>query len=96
MSVTLKDTKYIAELSRLNFSEPELNKMTDDLNEILTYMGKLNELDTSKVEPLSHPVEITDAFRDDIPVESVSTKDGLSNSPSKDENFFSVPKVIAQ
>jgi aspartyl-tRNA(Asn)/glutamyl-tRNA(Gln) amidotransferase subunit C len=57
-------------------------------------MEKLNELDTENVEPLSHPVEGNNIFRDDELKPSVPTEEALKNAPDKDEQFFKVPKVI--
>ncbi len=94
MAVTRKDVEYIADLARLKFSEDELDEYTSELNEILNYMEKLNELDTENIEPLSHPVEGTNAFREDKVKESIAREEALKNSPDKDEVFFKVPKVI--
>jgi aspartyl-tRNA(Asn)/glutamyl-tRNA(Gln) amidotransferase subunit C len=96
MAVSIEDVKHIAELARLKFSEDELQNYTHQLNEILGYMEKLNELDTSNVEPLSYPVEMTNVFREDIAVPSVSAEEALKNAPDKDDKFFKVPKVINQ
>jgi aspartyl-tRNA(Asn)/glutamyl-tRNA(Gln) amidotransferase subunit C len=57
-------------------------------------MEKLNELDTSEVKPLSHPVENSNVFRDDKIVPSVSREDALKNAPDSTEEFFKVPKII--
>ncbi len=95
MSVTRKDVEYIAELARLKFNDQELDSFTEDLNEVLTYIDKLNELNTDNIEPLSHPVEGNNAFREDIVRPSVSTEDALKNAPDRDESFFKVPKVIS-
>lgn len=94
MAVTQEEVKHIADLAKLRVTEEEVVKYTNDLNSILTYMQKLNEVDTSNVLPLSHPVENINVFRDDILTESVSTKDALKNAPDRTENFFRVPKVI--
>ena len=94
MSVNRKDVEHIAELARLKFNEEELENFTNQLNEILTYVEKLNELDTENVEPLSHPVENNNVFRDDIVKPSIQKNEALKNSPENDENFFRVPKVI--
>jgi len=94
MSVSRKDVEHIAELARLKFNEDELENFTKQLNDILTYVEKLNELDTENVEPLSHPVENNNVFRDDIVKPSVPKNEALKNAPEKDENFFRVPKVI--
>ncbi|MFO7446129.1 MAG: Asp-tRNA(Asn)/Glu-tRNA(Gln) amidotransferase subunit GatC, partial [Ignavibacteriaceae bacterium] len=58
------------------------------------YVEKLNELDTENVEPLSHPVEGFNAFREDGVKPGVSREEALRNAPEKDESFFKVPKVI--
>jgi len=94
MPVTRKDVEYIAELARLKFNDTELEKFTAELNQILSYMEKLNELDTENVEPLSHPVEGNNVFREDEVKQSVNREDALKNSPAHDEVFFKVPKVI--
>lgn len=96
MSVTRKDVEYIASLSKLKFEENELDNFTHQLNDILAYVEKLNELDTENVEPLSHPVENKNVFREDELKPSISTEGALKNSPSKTEEFFRVPKVINQ
>ena len=94
MAVTKKDVEKIAELARLKFTDEDLENFTPQMNEILSYMDKLNELDTENVNPLSHPVEQTNVFREDELKPSISTENALKNSPSKDEHHFKVPKVI--
>ncbi len=96
MGVTIKDVEHIAELARLKFNERELDNFTHQLNEILSYVEKLNELDTENVEPLSHPVENSNIFREDEVKPSVNREDALRNAPDKNEVFFKVPKVIEQ
>lgn len=94
MSVTKKDVEKIAELARLKFDDKELENFTDDMNNILSYVEKLNELNTENVEPLSHPNEASNVLREDELQKSVSAEDALKNAPDKDEKFFKVPKVI--
>lgn len=94
MSVTRKDVEYIAALAKLKFSESELDSFTGELNQILSYVEKLNELDTTNVEPLSYPVEVAEALREDKLMPSVSTEEALKNAPDATEEFFKVPKVI--
>lgn len=94
MSVTRKDVEYIAALAKLKFSEAELDNFTGELNQILGYMEKLNELDTSNVEPLSYPVEVSNVLREDKRMPSVTTEDALKNAPDSTGEFFKVPKVI--
>jgi aspartyl-tRNA(Asn)/glutamyl-tRNA(Gln) amidotransferase subunit C len=94
VSVTLKDVEHIAELARLKFSEEELESFTHQLNQILEYVEKLKELDTENVEPLSHPVEGNNAFREDELKPSINREEALKNAPDSDDEFFKVPKVI--
>jgi aspartyl-tRNA(Asn)/glutamyl-tRNA(Gln) amidotransferase subunit C len=94
MAVTIEEAARIAALARLKFSESELSDYTYHLNDVLTYVEKLNELDTTNVEPLSHPVENVNVFREDVLRESVNTETALKNAPDEDGEFFRVPKVI--
>jgi aspartyl-tRNA(Asn)/glutamyl-tRNA(Gln) amidotransferase subunit C len=94
VAVTIKDVEHIAELARLEFSGEELENFTHQLNEILKYVEKLNELDTENIEPLSHPIEGNNAFREDELKPSVSREEELKNAPDSDNEFFKVPKVI--
>ena len=94
MSVTKKDVEHIAQLARLKFNEEEFESFTEQLNEILGYVDKLNELDTENIEPLSHPVEGSNVFRADAAVPSIPTEEGLKNAPQSSEEYFKVPKVI--
>jgi aspartyl-tRNA(Asn)/glutamyl-tRNA(Gln) amidotransferase subunit C len=94
MAVTRKEVEHIAELARLQLNESELEEYTLQLNKILEYVEKLNELDTENIKPLSHPVEGENVFREDIVHPSVDREDALKNAPSKNDEFFKVPKVI--
>jgi aspartyl-tRNA(Asn)/glutamyl-tRNA(Gln) amidotransferase subunit C len=94
MAITKKDVEYIAELAKLKFKDEELEKFTEQLNEILAYVEKLNELDTTNVEPLSRPVEGSNVFREDVVKPSIDREEALKNAPDRSELFFKVPKVI--
>ena len=94
MSVSLKDAEKIADLARLYITEEEKEKYTRQLNVILEYMEQLNKVDTSNVEPLSHPFELTNVFRDDEVQPSLPVDEALKNAPDKSGNYFKVPKVI--
>ncbi|MCL6098325.1 MAG: Asp-tRNA(Asn)/Glu-tRNA(Gln) amidotransferase subunit GatC [Bacteroidetes bacterium] len=96
MAVTKKDVEYIAALARLKFNDAELENYTHQLNDILKYVEKLNELNTDDVEPLSHPVENANVFREDKLKPSISTEEALKNAPNRTDEFFKVPKVINQ
>jgi aspartyl-tRNA(Asn)/glutamyl-tRNA(Gln) amidotransferase subunit C len=94
VAVTKQEVEKIAELARLEFNENEIAHLTNEMNQILHHMDKLNELDTSNVEPLLHPIEVKNVFREDELKESINREDALKNAPEKDEEFFKVPKVI--
>jgi aspartyl-tRNA(Asn)/glutamyl-tRNA(Gln) amidotransferase subunit C len=94
MAVTIKDVDHIAKLAKLNFTEDEKTGFTEQFNEILSFMDKLNELDTTNVEPLSHVIELQNVLREDRVRESLPTEEALKNAPSHTDQFFKVPKVI--
>ena len=94
MPVTKKDVEHIAKLARLEFNEQQKEKLTQEMNDILGYIEKLNEVDTSNVEPLSHVIELSNVMREDEVKPSLSQKEALKNAPEKTEKFFKVPKVI--
>jgi len=96
MSVSKDDVKKIAELARLEFNEKEIENYTSEMNQILEYVDKLNELDTENVKSLSHPIENSNVFRDDILKESTRREEALKNAPDASTEHFKVPKVINQ
>ena len=95
MPVTVRDVEYVATLARLEFTGVEKEKLTHQLNEILAYMEKLNQLDTENVAPLSHMAEHTNVLRDDEVSPSLSQGEVLKNAPEKTDQHFKVPRVIA-
>lgn len=86
--------KKVAELSRLSFSEEELEKFTEEFSNIVSFIEMINELDTSNVEPSPYPINIINEPREDIVVESGKTEDMLKNAPKRKGGFIVVPKVI--
>lgn len=94
MKISSGEVEYVAHLARLEISEKEKEKFTAQLNDILLYIDKLNELDTKGVEPMSHAISVTNAFREDKVVDSIGTRQTLANAPDARGEFFRVPKVI--
>ena len=92
--VTKDDVKKIAELARLEIPENELEKFTGQMNQILEFMGRLNALETSGIEPTSHALPIVNAFREDVVRESDIIKKALDGAPESEGGLFKVPKVI--
>lgn len=93
--VTKDDVKKIARLSRLEIQEPELEKFTGQMNQILDFIASLNKLDTSKIEPTSHATVLGTAFRKDETKISDVPELVLESAPEAEDHFFKVPKVIA-
>jgi aspartyl-tRNA(Asn)/glutamyl-tRNA(Gln) amidotransferase subunit C len=96
MAVTLEDVEHVANLARLEFSDEEKKTLMNQLNKILEYMEKLNELDTSNVEPLAQVIPLSNVFREDVVRPSNPVSEVLKNAPAKTDKFFKVPKVIEQ
>ena len=94
MPVCVKDIAYIAALAKLRLEEDELPQLTQQLNKILDYIDHLNELDTSDVQPLAHPLQMSNVFRQDESKASLSTEQALANAPKRKGKYFSVPKVV--
>lgn len=104
MKVTEKDVAYVADLANLELTDQERQRMLKDLNSILDYIDRLNELDTSDVPPmaqisarfgqLSTELGSVSALRKDVPVPSLQHAEAMKNAPETDGNFFKVPKVI--
>jgi aspartyl-tRNA(Asn)/glutamyl-tRNA(Gln) amidotransferase subunit C len=94
LKLSSKDVEYVARLARLEITAKETEKFTSQLNDILGYIDKLNELDTKGVAPMSHAIAVTNAFREDNVLESLGTEKALANAPDARGEFFRVPKVI--
>ena len=94
MQVDKETLRKIADLSRLDLEEKTEQALLDSMNHILTWMEKLNEIDTSQVEPLTHMSEEVNVMRDDIVKPPLSHERGLRNAPKKDADYFRVPKVL--
>ncbi|MEJ5300429.1 MAG: Asp-tRNA(Asn)/Glu-tRNA(Gln) amidotransferase subunit GatC [Thermodesulforhabdaceae bacterium] len=92
--ITREEVKHIAKLARLKLSDEEEERMTHQINDILLYMEKLNELDTSNIEPMHHAVEQVNVMREDKPKPSLEHEKALANAPQQNGVFFIVPKVI--
>lgn len=94
MAVTIDDVRNVARLARLSLSPEDEARLVGDLNRILEYAEKLNELDTEGVPPTSHVLPIQNVFREDVVTPSLSQDELLANAPSRRRGFFRVPKVI--
>ena len=94
MKITINEVEHVADLARLTFSQEEKELFTRQLDSILSYVDKLNELDTKGVEPTSHVLPIKNVFKDDETRPSLSPDEALGNAPDRAGDFYRVPKII--
>lgn len=94
MKITKEEVAHVAHLARLEFREEEMADFTFQLNRILEYMDKLNELDTSGVPPMTHALTLCNAFREDVVTPSLPEEESLTNAPDPRGRFYTVPRVI--
>ena len=94
MALSPEQVRAVALLARLHLTDDELARMTEQLNKIVEYVEQLHEVDTEKVEPLAHPLPISNVFRDDRLRPSLPRDVALRNAPDTDGEFFLVPPVL--
>ena len=94
MKLNRQDIEHVALLSRLELSENDLDKYTEQLDAILEYIDVLNQVDTSGVEPMAHVLELRNVMRPDVVQPSLSQAEALSNAPEPENGFFKVPKIV--
>lgn len=85
---------HLSRLARLALTEEEQSRYGNQLDNILHYVEKLNELDTAGIEPTSHVITISNVMREDIVRPSLDREDALMNAPDKTDAFYRVPKII--
>lgn len=94
MAITRNEVLHLAKLANLEFTEEEVDRFTRQISSILDYVARLNELDTSAIEPTSHVESGSHALRDDAVAPSIPHAEALANAPESDGSHFKVPKVI--
>ncbi|OGL41296.1 MAG: asparaginyl/glutamyl-tRNA amidotransferase subunit C [Candidatus Schekmanbacteria bacterium RIFCSPHIGHO2_02_FULL_38_11] len=94
MGISKEEVKHIAKLARIEFSEDEINRFTEQLSTILNYVSKLDELNTEDIVPTSHVIDLKNCFRDDEIKSSLPVEESLRNAPQREKFFFKVPKII--
>ncbi|MCZ4222875.1 Asp-tRNA(Asn)/Glu-tRNA(Gln) amidotransferase subunit GatC [Pedobacter rhodius] len=94
MNLDSKTIYKIADLARIHIDDKEVDTLIPEMNKILSFMEKLNELDTRDVKPLVYMNEATNVWREDVVNQEISTADGLKNAAKHNEQFFMVPKII--
>ena len=94
MSVDKDTVRRVARLARLAFPEERLEPMAGELNRILAWVEQLNEVDTSKVEPMSSAVKVSLKMREDAVTDGNRAAEIVKNAPLGEDNYFAVPKVV--
>lgn len=94
MEVNDRLIEELANLARLKFDDQEKAEIKNDLQRMIAFVEKLQEVDTSGTEPLLHMTEAMNVYREDVVKGSMSKQEALANAPSADDNYFKVPKVI--
>jgi aspartyl-tRNA(Asn)/glutamyl-tRNA(Gln) amidotransferase subunit C len=94
MSLTREDVEKVSLLGRLKLTDEEVGTMTAQLSQIVDYFELLNELDTDRVEPMAHAVELRNVFAGDEPGTSLPREKALANAPKRDEECYRVPAVL--
>ena len=94
MKIDTTTVDQVAHLARLEFDGPEKERIVTDMNRMLTFVEKLNELDTTGTDPLIYMTEETGHLRDDVVKQELTQKEALLNAPKKDSDYFKVPKMV--
>jgi aspartyl-tRNA(Asn)/glutamyl-tRNA(Gln) amidotransferase subunit C len=94
VKLSKEDIEHVALLARLELSEEEKDSLTGRLNQIMEHFGKLQELDTSQVEPTSHSIPLQNVFRQDVAGPSMTPADVVANAPESRDDQFVVPQVV--
>ena len=91
--ITIKDVEHVAKLARLELTEEEKEMFTHQLGDVLTHVEKMNEVDTTNVEPMNHPIDFTNVMREDVIIYENTREELMQNAPDIEGEFFKVPKI---
>jgi len=91
MAISKDEVLHVASLARLELSEDEVERFTQQLGAILDAVGKVSELDLTEVEPLSHPLDLVSVWADDEPRPSLPLEQALANASETEDDHFRVP-----
>ena len=94
MALSRQEVEKVSLLGRLLLSDEELDKMTDQMGQILGYMDLLSQLDTEQVDPMAHALDVSDVFRSDEVRPSLPRDRALANAPNRDKECYLVPAVL--
>ncbi|MFC5530843.1 Asp-tRNA(Asn)/Glu-tRNA(Gln) amidotransferase subunit GatC [Cohnella yongneupensis] len=94
MSISIKDVEHVANLARLELSDADKEQFAGQLNAILKYAEKLNELNTDDIEPTSHVLPLANVMREDEVKPSLTIEKAMLNAPEEEDDQFKVPAVL--
>lgn len=94
MNISKEEVLHVAKLARLKFTDDEAEALAKDMENIIGFANKLNELDTEGVVPTAHAIPMSNAFREDVVKPSFDREAMLANAPSKEDGGYTVPKVV--
>lgn len=92
--LTPDQVRHVAKLSRLRLDDAEVEHFAEQLSHVLGHVAKINELDVTDVEPMAHPLDVHNVFREDVTGPTLTVDEALANAPERDGPFFAVPKVL--
>ena len=91
-----KTIEKVARLALLDLSEEDKEMFSKQLGDILSHFKKLNDLDTSNIEPTTHAIDLKNVYREDIPTPSLSNEDALKNTEHKKDGYFKAPRILKE
>jgi len=91
--ISKEDTIHVAKLARLELSEQEVDKFSNQLGNILGYVEQMNEIDTTNVKPMAHPFDVVNVMREDEVCYENTKEELMQNAPEEEDGFFKVPKI---
>lgn len=94
MKIDKEMVDHLAHLSRLEFENEAKEEIINDLNRILSFVEKLNELDTENIAPLIYMNDETNVLREDFVVQDITQEEALKDAPKRDSDYFKVPKMV--
>ncbi len=91
--IEIKDVEHVAKLARLELTEDEKVKFSKQLGDILKHMEQLNEVDTTGIEPMNHPIDFVNVMREDVVSYEHTREELMANAPEIEQDYFKVPKI---
>jgi len=91
-----KTIEKVARLALLDLSEEDKEMFSKQLGDILSHFKKLNDLDTSNIEPTTHAIDLKNVYREDVATPSLSTEDALKNTEHKKDGYFKAPRILKE